>query len=226
MTNFLNSGITAVKTFVKDRLAGGWTRRQRFTQTFRNNYWRGRESRSGPGSDLDSTVTIRSALADLVRDLHVTSILDVPCGDFHWMSHVELRDVTYTGADIVPDIIAANRARHARAGRDFVLLDAVAKVPPRADLVLCRDLLVHLSFRDALRVLANVRASGSTWLLTTTFTERRANTDLADDWRPINLERAPFRLPPPTRLIVEDCTSDDGQYRDKALALWPVSILQ
>jgi hypothetical protein len=49
-----------------------------------------------------------------------------------------------------------------------------------------------------------VRASGARYLITTTFPEHAENADVADgDWRPLNLERAPFRLPPPAAVLVE-----------------------
>ena len=69
---------------------------------------------------------------------------------------------------------------------------------PAADLVLCRDCLPHFSLRDARRALENIVASGSTFLLTTTFTDRQANQDIrTGDFRALNLERAPFALPSP-----------------------------
>ncbi len=47
----------------------------------------------------------------------------------------------------------------------------------------------------------------------------------AGDWRPINLEGAPFHLPPPLQRISEADGVDNGTYADKSLALWPVSAL-
>ena len=37
-----------------------------------------------------------------MRELALTLVLDVPCGDFAWMRHVDLGDAAYVGADIVP----------------------------------------------------------------------------------------------------------------------------
>ena len=152
------------------------------------------------------------------------SLLDVPCGDFGWLSTVDL-GVSYTGADIVPALVDENERRYGgpSAGRRFLTLDLTKDALPHADLVLCRDCLVHLSFDNIGRALANIRASGATYLLTTTFLEHDANTDIEDgDWRMLNLERAPFNLPPPIDVLVEDCEEGDGAYADKALGLWRV----
>ena len=49
------------------------------------------------------------------------------------------------------------------------------------------------------------------------------NYDIEDgDWRPLNFELAPFGLPAPERIILENCSEAGGAYEDKALALWPV----
>ena len=45
------------------------------------------------------------------------SLLDAPCGDFNWMRHVPLGGVSYTGADVVPELIARNRRDYGRDGR-------------------------------------------------------------------------------------------------------------
>jgi hypothetical protein len=35
----------------------------------------------------------------------VKSLLDIPCGDFHWMRRVNLQGLSYVGADIVRELI-------------------------------------------------------------------------------------------------------------------------
>jgi hypothetical protein len=97
----------------------------------------------------------------------------------------------------------------------------------RADLILCRDCLVHLSYEDALAALGNMRASQSTWLLTTTFTGQDMNWDIVTgEWRTINLERPPFDFPVPIALLDEECPHENGAYRDKMLGLWRLSDLE
>src|SRR5262249_44319665 len=90
-----------------------------------------------------------------------------------------------------------------------------------ADLVLCRDGLVHLSAADIWRALRNFRRSGADYLLATTFIGDRVNVDIATgEWRPLNMQRPPFAFPAPAALIDERCRHTGGIYADKRLALW------
>lgn len=196
-----------------------------FREAFRSNLWGG-ESRSGPGSTPDQTGAIEAAIPVLCERLGVRRLLDIPCGDFSWMAKVELHGASYVGADLVPEIVDRNRARHARSDRAFVELDLVGSELPAADLVLCRDCLVHLSHAGVQRALANIARSETRWLLTTTFPGEPENIDIVTgDWRPIDLEKPPFDLPRPMELLNEGCTEQDGAFADKSLGLWPVSVL-
>ena len=88
-------------------------------------------------------------------------------------------------------------------------------------MILCRDCLVHLSYDDIFRALRNIKASGSTYLLATTFVSRVTNFDCkTGSWRVLNLEKPPFLFPSPLRLVTENCTENGGIYADKSLALW------
>jgi hypothetical protein len=199
----------------------------RFALIHRTNLWGADNSASGVGSELTATATLRHDLAALLRAYDVHDLLDLPCGDFTWMAHMDLGGIRYLGADIVPALIEANTAKHARADRiSFRRLNLVEDSLPAADLILCRDCLVHLSFAHLRRALDNIRRSGSRWLLTTTFLELESNRDIEDgDWRALNLQRAPFFFPEPEAVIVEGCDEAGGEYADKALALWPVARL-
>lgn len=204
------------------------SRKQKFTEIYKKCGFSGEEfPMSGIGSSLDQTEQLRQRLPLLFGEYGITSFVDASCGDFAWMEHVNLEGVQYHGFDIVRSVIEKNRLHYGRNNIQFDELDIVKQVHLRADLILCRDCLVHLSNRDALRALANFKKSGSTYLLTTTFADRSENADLVSGrgWRSINLERPPFNLPRPLTLIVEECTEADGQFSDKSLGLWLVKDL-
>jgi SAM-dependent methyltransferase len=196
-----------------------------FTNIYRENMWSDSDSRSGSGSNLAATEPIRRALPGLLRDLQGKTLLDIPCGDFHWMNTVDLDGTSYTGADIVPDLIAHNRAHFGRAGRTFIVLNASGDTLPRVDVILCRDLLIHLSLASIDRVLANVRRSGSSWLAVSTYPHCTVNADIrTGGYRDLNLQAAPFHFPAPSRLICEELephTRSDAKY----LGVWRVADL-
>jgi len=195
-----------------------------FTEIYRARRWGNGESVSGPGSSRARAAAFKADLVALLTERRIRSILDAPCGDFNWMREVlDGVDVHYTGVDIVEELIAANRREYERPDRQFLCADLTRAALPAADLVICRDGLVHLSFADALAAMRNFRRSGSRYLLATTFVGRERNRDVATGgWRPLNMERAPFALSPPLALVDERCTHSDGIYRDKRMGLWPL----
>ena len=152
----------------------------RFRRIYETNLWGSEQSRSGHGSAADQTAHLRERLPELLRRYEIRTLLDIPCGDFGWMRNVDLGEVDYTGADIVPAIVEALERDFGSERRRFRLLDLTKDDLPACDLVFCRDCLVHLSLANIRRAFANLRRSGSRFLLTTTFTEEPANADIAD----------------------------------------------
>ncbi|MER7083354.1 hypothetical protein SAMN02982929_00147 [Saccharopolyspora kobensis] len=197
-----------------------------FRYIFERNLWGSAESVSGAGSESAATAHIRTEIPALLRRWGVRSVADVPCGDFGWLSTTDLGVASYFGADIVPELVEHNRLRYAADDRRFEVLDLTRDRLPAADLVLCRDCLVHLDFERIRAALRNIRDSGVRYLLTTTFPELAVNVDIqTGDWRPLNLQLAPFAFPEPLEVITEGCREGDGHYADKALALWRVADL-
>lgn len=207
----------------RSREEGAPSRREAFRYILEHNHWSGAESVSGEGASRRQTRIIEARLPQLLRELGVDTLLDLPCGDFSWMRFVDLSVRQYIGADLLPELIEANNKQHADEKHHFVTLDLTADPLPEADLLLCRDCLVHLSFEDIHAALENIRSSPITYLLTTTFPECEENEDIVTgDWRVLNLERPPFNFPAPLRLINEGCTEARGAFRDKNLGLWRV----
>jgi hypothetical protein len=199
-----------------------------FTYIYDTNMWGAAESRSGLGSELDATAGVRQALPPLLRKLKARALLDIPCGDFRWLSQTDLGLDEYVGADIVAEIVRRNQDLYGLPGqrRRFIQIDLTKDALPRADVVLCRDCLVHFSDAEVFRALANLKESGSRYLLATTFVDLEANADIVNgDWRPLNLQKPPFCFPDPLSVLLEGCTEEGGAYADKALAVWEMASL-
>src|SRR3954462_445203 len=197
---------------------------QRFERIYETNLWSDPATRSGVGSTLDSTRVLRHRLPAALRALGTRVLLDAPCGDFTWMQQVDLGDIEYIGGDIVPTIVAANSRRSVSASRRFVELDLTRDDLPDADVLLCRDCLVHLSYANISAVLANVARSNIRFMLMTSFPGRGDNRDVDDgDWRPLDFQAPPFSFPAPRLTLVEECEEENGAYADKSLVAWPVS---
>lgn len=196
---------------------------ERFERIYSTNLWSDPETRSGVGSTLDSTRVIRAELPKALRQLQARVLLDIPCGDFTWMEHVDLSGVDYIGGDIVPTIVEQNRRLHAGPSRKFMDLDLTRDDLPDADVLLCRDCMVHLSYTNIRAALANIARSRIPFLLMTSFPGRGDNKDVADgDWRPLDFQAPPFSFPDPVLSIVEECEEEGGSYADKSLVAWRV----
>jgi hypothetical protein len=197
-----------------------------FTNVYRENMWGDADSASGAGSNLRATAVIRDVLPTWVEELGVRVLLDVPCGDFHWFSRMNLPIDSYVGGDIVRELVERNQQRHGSPSRRFLHLDASRDPLPRADLVLCRDLFIHLSFAKVRRVLENVAASGATWLAASTYADCERNQPaITGGCRPVNLQIEPLGLPAPLRIICEEESPRPGNPSNKYLGLWRVGDL-
>jgi len=198
-----------------------------FTDIYRKNVWDGQNSISGTGSELCQTRKIIQRLSSLFNDFNISTMLDIPCGDFYWMKKLDLSNIDYVGVDIVKELILKNTDEYGRDGVSFQYMNLIKDKLPKKDLLFCRDCLVHFSFADIFSALDNVCNSKSEYILTTTFTDVKNNYDIATgQWRTLNLELAPFMLPKPLRIINEGCLEEDGAYDDKALGLWEIADIR
>lgn len=196
-----------------------------FTEIYKSNHWKSQESISGTGSEIKQTESLINDLGKLLTDMNITSVLDLPCGDFKWMQKVDLSKIDYVGADIVEELIKNNIMQYKERGNiKFRVLNLINDTLPKIDMIIVRDCLVHLSFEDINIAIKNIKSSGSKYLLTTTFTKYHQNHDIVTgDWRPLNLQEKPFNFSSPILIINENCTEGNGEYKDKAMALWAIS---
>ncbi len=196
-----------------------------FTYISQTNLWESSESVSGRGSELAGTAAIRSQLPILLQELKITSILDAPCGDFNWMRHLQRSQIAYTGVDVVSAVIDQNQHNYGNDTTQFFTADITTSDLPTADLIMCRDCLVHLSWWDANNALKQFKLSGSKYLLTTTYPDTVVNKNTpTGSWRALNLCLPPFNFPAPLQLIAD--LSDDTQVNpDKSLGLWQLADL-
>ncbi|WP_213774041.1 hypothetical protein [Bradyrhizobium sp. dw_78] len=187
-----------------------------FTNIFQRNWWNNGESRSGWGAELQRTVSIRAELEKFVQRQSVHSLLDAPCGDFHWMRHVHWPSgFRYVGADIVHDLIVENRRKY--PGTEFMELNVLSDPLPAVDSWLARDLMIHFPDEAVRAALDQFRKSTIRYLLATTYLNARQNADIRfGQVRHINLCAPPFSLPQPSEILRED---DDPQ-TGRVIGVW------
>ena len=200
-----------------------------FNDIYRSNSWESDESVSGPGSTLLSTENLRLKLETFFKNYGISSIVDAPCGDYNWFKEIDYKFEFYRGYDIVKDIIDNNNKKYASPNVEFDFSDITKDILPKADLIFCRDCLVHLSFNKIFKAVTNFKKSGSKYLLTTSYFDHNENKDIVTgDWRKLNLLLPPFNFPKERLSISEECKGSDTNFlysKDKCLSLWELDDL-
>ena len=178
--------------------------KDRFTKIYQSNYWNNNESVSGSGSTVEVTENLRSQLPFLLKKFNIETILDAPCGDFNWMKFFLKKNKlkNYIGADLISEIIKKNNEQFKNDTINFIELDITKDLLPTSDLLICRDCLIHFSYKDIQKFLQNFNNSSIKYLLTTNFYFDK-NTDyitkdiITGDHRYTDLNSVPINFPKP-----------------------------
>jgi hypothetical protein len=140
-----------------------------FTKTYKENKWTSNESRSGIGSQLEYTESIRKLIIELI-DGGVEYIWDCSCGDWNWMKEIRESLPNYMGNDIVDELIELNTKKF---GSDTIkfqcgdMLEELKKLESASvDLLLCRHTLEHLSTDYVTNVIKEIRRVSKKALIT------------------------------------------------------------
>ena len=140
----------------EDRTAG-----EVFSEIYANNLWGGLSGKfcSGSGSAGPVADAYCEAVIHFIRAHEIKSIVDVGCGDFRIGSRIAPAVESYTGLDVVPDLVSYNNKNYTDKSRcvKFVCLDAATDPLPEADLCLVRQVFQHLSNQQILSALQNMR---------------------------------------------------------------------
>lgn len=189
-----------------------------FTGIFNDNAWKAWETRSGSGSTRQATQALVPALAGLFESLGIRTLVDAGCGDVNWIAGLSERLDSYYGLDVVEHLVLQNgRMFGHRAGHFFKAVDITRDPLPKADAILCRNVLTHLTNAEILAALNNFGKNGVSWLIVTTHDGVAQNQDTQTGvWRPVDLTQAPFSLPVAATRI------EDGTNR--ALAVYRVQL--
>jgi hypothetical protein len=178
-------------------------------QFFKNGWTSGLpESICGHGSTMRYTTQLRLALPIIIQGLKVKTIHDIGCGDLNWIQSVNLGETIYRGFDLIPRY------------RNITKLDIIKEDPPPADLIICRDVLMHFPNKEALIALKRIKKT-CRYLLATTFFVSNVNRHewtktIRDCFSKLNIMISPFNLGCPILFIPEPLS-------DSAIGLWEIA---
>lgn len=153
---------------------------------------------SGPGSVAAANKPFTRLLESFIRENSVESIVDFGCGDWQYMSSVDLQKATYIGFDVVASVLSQNRQLYSRPNVCFERSPSDLEDLPTADLLLIKDVLIHLpnAFVAKLMECAQRKYKFILTVNNRTGNAREYNVDIQPgSFRPVDLARPPFSIP-------------------------------
>lgn len=150
-------------------------------------------------------------IEQLLKSLQIKTIFDAHCKDYSYMHKLSLpENCKYIGNDFVQNLIEENKKKYSV---EFTALDLTQNIPPTVDLIFCKDLFSHISFKEIKKIIENFKKSNSKYLLVTNYQNKFNRDCVIGDSRQINLQIEPFNFPAPRQLIYDELSQ-------KFLALW------
>ncbi len=136
-----------LKTAAKGNIGADRSPGEVFSAIYENHVWGGASGDyySGSGSDETLARPYAEAVKRFMLERGIKRVVDLGCGDFRVGSLIAASRVDYLGIDVVPKLIARNKAKYRSANVSFDCLDIISDELPDADLCLIRQVFQHLS---------------------------------------------------------------------------------
>jgi SAM-dependent methyltransferase len=125
-----------------------------FDKIYENSYW---GNGSGGGSSPEATQPYKIFLENFIRQHDIKSVVDLGCGDWQFSQFLDFGGATYIGIDACKSVIKNNQQSFSRSGVSFANLPKDYNELPSADLLVCKDVLMHLSTKEVKDVLSILR---------------------------------------------------------------------
>lgn len=166
-----------------------------FTKVYDENVWQ-RKDTSGPGSSAEYTGDYRSFLHRLLQKYQVKRLLDVGCGLWEYMQHVNLEGITYVGIDPVPSVIKRNKKLNLPPNIQFQC-GVIDDLPDLAsfDMAIVKDVFQHLPNALIIEMLEKLKVIRTLVVTNDLLNGPNVNCDMGG-FRKINLETPPFSVTP------------------------------
>lgn len=168
-----------------------------FSDIYKNGHWGVNEEGtgvSGSGSTLLNTLAYVQFIQEFIRINDITSVVDAGCGDWMFSKVIDWGDAKYLGVDVVKSVIEDNIQKYASDRIQFACLDMLRFELPTADLLICKDVLMHLSNLDVIFFLQATKKFKHC-LFTHNIGDENENGEIErGGFRTLDLTKAPFYL--------------------------------
>lgn len=174
---------------------------QIFTNIYTNKIW-GTNSEgngwSGIGSSYEATIQYREFIESFLKEHAIKTVVDLGCGDWEFSRYINWFDACYLGIDIVDSVIERNKQKYQTDTINFIHANALAYDLPAADLLICKEVLQHLS-NEAILALCQQFKKFKYCLITNGVDYTTLSSDNCDiacgDYRPLDITMPPFNIP-------------------------------
>ena len=164
-----------------------------FSKIYKEDLW---NEGSGDGSKIENVREYVDVLQKYIDKPEIKTVIDLGCGDWQFSKFLDLSSVLYLGVDVVDSVIDSNIDLYSASNIDFISRDIITYELPQVDLIICKDVLQHLSNKDVISVLIKIIKSSKFALITNDFnSESTSNIDIENgDYRYLDLTLSPFFL--------------------------------
>ena len=164
-----------------------------FEEIYERNLW---GFGSGHGSLPSVTKGYRAYLQQFMELNNVKSVVDYGCGDWQFSKYVDWSNIDYTGVEVVKSLVDANNKQYSSDNISFMQSPADPAKLPKADLLIVKDVLQHLSRQDITRFIDRALSKYTFALITSNVIPADiVNMDIkTGEFRPLDLRLPPFNV--------------------------------
>jgi 2-polyprenyl-3-methyl-5-hydroxy-6-metoxy-1,4-benzoquinol methylase len=130
-----------------------------FSNIYNTAHWgRNQEGQgsSGDGSTIANTQVYRDCLQEFLKSKQIKSVVDFGCGDWEFSQLIDWNGIDYLGIDIVQSIIEKDQQKFSSPNITFFHANGLSIDLPEADLLICKDVLQHLSNEKIILFLSQI----------------------------------------------------------------------
>lgn len=171
-----------------------------FTKVYKEGTWGKNEKgegTSGSGARPENSLEYIAFLQRFLKLNKIQSVIDIGCGDWGVSRCIDFRGIRYTGFDVVKSVIEKNKIAFLSPTVSFVCADITKVELPSADLLVCKDVMQHLTNDDVFAILKQLPKFKHCLITNDVFylTLTSDNTDIRrGDYRNIDLTKPPFNV--------------------------------
>lgn len=164
-----------------------------FDEIYKGNGW---GFGSGHGSLPRVTKGYRAFLEMFLRENDIKQVVDVGCGDWQFSKLIDWGDAHYTGLDIVPSVVEANKKQFGSNKISFQVIEPNQTKLPKGDLLVIKDVLQHMNTKAVQKFVKEVLPNYKFALITNCIEPRNdVNIDIEDGgFRPLDLRAKPYNV--------------------------------